>query len=201
MSQQHGAGGATALEHVVAPHQRPHRGRDRRARRPSQPGCQGVAGNCSAATAAHARIVARAGLFDLALIESAVFGLLAGRVLLMRGTAELRDEPRAFVVIDRASPRLACSRANGEGGIRTLERGNPRYAISSRARSTAPAPLQAPGSVTAQVACQSPWASACAATLAIGRPRAPARGLSTGRRALRAARRRRAGPARPHRPP
>src|ERR1035437_781216 len=32
---------------------------------------------------------------------------------------------------------------NGEGGIRTLERGCPRYAISSRARSTAPAPLQA----------------------------------------------------------
>jgi hypothetical protein len=30
----------------------------------------------------------------------------------------------------------------GEGGIRTLERGYPRYAISSRARSTAPAPLQ-----------------------------------------------------------
>jgi hypothetical protein len=29
----------------------------------------------------------------------------------------------------------------GEGGIRTLERGFPRYAISSRARSTAPAPL------------------------------------------------------------
>src|SRR5271167_97599 len=32
---------------------------------------------------------------------------------------------------------------DGEGGIRTLERGYPRYAISSRARSTAPAPLQA----------------------------------------------------------
>ncbi len=32
---------------------------------------------------------------------------------------------------------------HGEGGIRTLERGFPRYAISSRARSTAPAPLQA----------------------------------------------------------
>ena len=30
---------------------------------------------------------------------------------------------------------------DGEGGIRTLERGFPRYAISSRARSTAPAPL------------------------------------------------------------
>jgi hypothetical protein len=36
---------------------------------------------------------------------------------------------------------------------------DPRYAISSRARSTAPAPLQAPGSVAAQVACQSPRAS------------------------------------------
>jgi hypothetical protein len=32
--------------------------------------------------------------------------------------------------------------AYGEGGIRTLERSFPRYAISSRARSTAPAPLQ-----------------------------------------------------------
>ena len=31
---------------------------------------------------------------------------------------------------------------NGEGGIRTLERGHPRYAISSRARSAAPAPLR-----------------------------------------------------------
>jgi hypothetical protein len=31
---------------------------------------------------------------------------------------------------------------NGEGGIRTPERGYPRYAISSRARSTAPAPLR-----------------------------------------------------------
>jgi hypothetical protein len=32
---------------------------------------------------------------------------------------------------------------NGEGGIRTPERGHPRYAISSRARSAAPAPLHA----------------------------------------------------------
>jgi hypothetical protein len=61
---------------------------------------------------------------------------------------------------------------------------DPRYAISSRARSTAPAPLQAPGSVTAQVARQSPWASACA-------------GTHGPRRSVRAARRRRAGPARP----
>jgi hypothetical protein len=61
MRQQHGAGGAAALKHVVASHQRPHRGRDRRTRRPSQPGCQGVARNCSAAPAAHASIVAGPG--------------------------------------------------------------------------------------------------------------------------------------------
>ena len=40
----------------------------------------------------------------------------------------------------RALPRRNTA-VNGEGGIRTLERGFPRYAISSRARSTAPAPL------------------------------------------------------------
>jgi modulator of FtsH protease len=39
-------------------------------------------------------------------IEIAVFGLLVGRVLLALGGVELKDEPRAFVAIDRASPRL-----------------------------------------------------------------------------------------------
>ena len=42
------------------------------------------------------------------------------------------------------STRRSCQaqrECHGEGGIRTLERGHPRYAISSRARSTAPAPL------------------------------------------------------------
>jgi hypothetical protein len=37
--------------------------------------------------------------------------------------------------------RFAIRANGGEGGIRTLERGFPRYAISSRARSAAPAPL------------------------------------------------------------
>jgi hypothetical protein len=60
MRQQYGAGGAAAVKHVVASHQRPHRGRDRRTRRPSQPGCQGVARNSRGAAAAHARIVAGA---------------------------------------------------------------------------------------------------------------------------------------------
>lgn len=39
-------------------------------------------------------------------IEIAAFGLLAGRVLLALGSVELRGEPRAIVLIDRASPRL-----------------------------------------------------------------------------------------------
>ena len=39
-------------------------------------------------------------------VEIAAFGLLAGRVLLALGGAELKDEPRAFVAIDRGSPRL-----------------------------------------------------------------------------------------------
>jgi hypothetical protein len=59
MRQHHGAGGAAPFQHVVAACQRPHRGRDRRTSRPSQPGCQGVTGDSSEATAAHASIVAR----------------------------------------------------------------------------------------------------------------------------------------------
>ncbi len=39
-------------------------------------------------------------------LEIAAFGLLVGRVLLALGSVELTDEPRAFVIIDRASPRL-----------------------------------------------------------------------------------------------
>ncbi len=39
-------------------------------------------------------------------IEIAAFALLAGRVLLLLGRVELTGEPRAFVVIDRISPRL-----------------------------------------------------------------------------------------------
>jgi hypothetical protein len=38
-------------------------------------------------------------------IEIAASGLLVGSVLLALGSAELKDEPRAIVVIDRASPR------------------------------------------------------------------------------------------------
>jgi hypothetical protein len=37
-------------------------------------------------------------------IEIAAFGLLVGRVLVVLGSAELKDEPRAIAVIDRASP-------------------------------------------------------------------------------------------------
>src|SRR3954453_22715314 len=39
-------------------------------------------------------------------IEVAAFGFLVGRVFLMLGSAELKDEPRAIVLIDRISPRL-----------------------------------------------------------------------------------------------
>ena len=39
-------------------------------------------------------------------IEIAAFGLLVGRVLVALGSVELNDGPRAFVAIDRASPRL-----------------------------------------------------------------------------------------------
>jgi hypothetical protein len=39
-------------------------------------------------------------------IEIAAFGLVVGRVLVLLGSAELKDEPRAIVVIDRASPRV-----------------------------------------------------------------------------------------------
>src|SRR4051812_26238456 len=39
-------------------------------------------------------------------IEIVVFGLLVGPVLLMLGSADLTDEPRAIVLIDRTSPRL-----------------------------------------------------------------------------------------------
>jgi hypothetical protein len=39
-------------------------------------------------------------------IEITAFGLLVGRVIPMLGSAELQDDPRAIVVIDRASPRL-----------------------------------------------------------------------------------------------
>jgi hypothetical protein len=39
------------------------------------------------------------------------FGLLAGRVILMLGRVELKDAPRAVVLIDRLSPRLIVSAA------------------------------------------------------------------------------------------
>ena len=44
-------------------------------------------------------------------IELAAFGLLAGRVLLTLGRVELKDDPRAVVVVDRLSPRLIVSLA------------------------------------------------------------------------------------------
>jgi modulator of FtsH protease len=50
-------------------------------------------------------------------VEIAAFGLLVGRVLLMLGSAELKDEPRAIVVIDRLSPRLIITTALIVGGV------------------------------------------------------------------------------------
>jgi modulator of FtsH protease len=50
-------------------------------------------------------------------VEIAAFGLLVGRVLLMLGSAELKDEPRAIVVIDRLSPRLIITTALIAGGV------------------------------------------------------------------------------------
>ena len=52
------------------------------------------------------------------------------------------ETSRAQPVVRRWGVGTDVSVLDGEGGIRTLERGFPRYAISSRARSTAPAPLQ-----------------------------------------------------------
>jgi len=49
-------------------------------------------------------------------IEIVVFGLLVGRVLLLLGSAELSDEPRAIIVIDRASPRMLMTIALIAGG-------------------------------------------------------------------------------------
>jgi len=44
-------------------------------------------------------------------VEIAAFGLLVGRVLLRLGSAKLKDEPRAIVVIDRLSPRAIITTA------------------------------------------------------------------------------------------
>ena len=49
-------------------------------------------------------------------IEIIVFGLLVGRVVLALGGVKLKDEPRAIVVIDRASPRLLVTLALIVGG-------------------------------------------------------------------------------------
>ena len=62
-----------------------------------------------------------------------------------KNLAEVEDSaPKFGLAVERVLDRTRDSArpGNGEGGIRTLERGFPRYAISSRARSTAPAPLQ-----------------------------------------------------------
>ena len=59
-----------------------------------------------------------------------------GRPCQPPGGPQARPRPRF------SGPRFAIYAYGGEGGIRTLERGFPRYAISSRARSTAPAPLR-----------------------------------------------------------
>jgi modulator of FtsH protease len=49
-------------------------------------------------------------------IEIIVFGLVVGRVVLALGGVKLKDEPRAIVVIDRASPRLLVTIALIVGG-------------------------------------------------------------------------------------
>lgn len=59
--------------------------------------------------------------------------------------ARAGDRLLSLPITGRSSNNGLAPAKNGEGGIRTLERGYPRYAISSRARSTAPAPLQLDG--------------------------------------------------------
>lgn len=68
-------------------------------------------------------------------IEIAAFGLLVGRVFLVLGSAELKDEPRALVVIDRASPRLLVTLAlivGGESALLLLYRGGRRKQLGRR---------------------------------------------------------------------
>ena len=62
MREQHRAGGAAPLQHVLASDQRPHRGGNRRTRRSSQPGCQRVARESSSKTTPHTTIVSGPGL-------------------------------------------------------------------------------------------------------------------------------------------
>jgi hypothetical protein len=59
--EQHRAGGAAPLQHVLASDQRPRRGGDRRTRRSSQPGCQRVAQEPSSKTTPHTTIVSGSG--------------------------------------------------------------------------------------------------------------------------------------------
>src|SRR5512133_3887939 len=74
------------------------------------------------------------------------------------GALDPRRRPQAAAVLARGRAVLAAA-ATERGGFEPPNEVNPRYAISSRARSTAPAPLQARESVAAQVACQSPRGS------------------------------------------
>ena len=62
MWEQHRAGGAAPLQHVLASQQRPRRGGDRRTRRSSQPGRQRVAQESSSKTTPHTNIVSGPGL-------------------------------------------------------------------------------------------------------------------------------------------
>ena len=81
------------------------------------------------------------------------------RIVPLDGGTELRCD---FLALARARSSSRCRSASsaepppqahggaehyGEGGIRTLGRGFPRHAISSRARSAAPAPLRGRGAL------------------------------------------------------
>jgi hypothetical protein len=50
-------------------------------------------------------------------IEIAAFGVLVGRALLALGGGELKDEPRAIVLVDRASPRVLITVALIAAGV------------------------------------------------------------------------------------
>jgi hypothetical protein len=50
-------------------------------------------------------------------IELAAFCLLVGRVFLALGNVELKDESRAIVLVDRASPRTLVTVALIAGGV------------------------------------------------------------------------------------
>jgi modulator of FtsH protease len=50
-------------------------------------------------------------------VEIGAFGVLVGRVLLLLDTGELKNEPRALVVVDRVSPRVLITLALVAAGV------------------------------------------------------------------------------------